>query len=84
MGEISLSVGEQPTYYSYLLRLWQEDEQCLTWRMSLEKVHTGERRGFASLGDLFDFLQQQTKISSQSDLGLGQTKEVVTEQLKTE
>ena len=45
---------------SYLLRLWQaEHEGALVWRASLESVHTGERRGFASLAALYAFLQQE-------------------------
>jgi hypothetical protein len=30
------------------------------WRASLESAHSGQRTGFASLDDLFDFLLQQT------------------------
>ena len=46
---------------SYLLRLWQaEHEGTLVWRASLESAHTGERRGFASLAELYAFLQQET------------------------
>lgn len=71
MDETSLSIEEPPTYYSYLLRLWQEDRLCPNWRMSIENVHTGERRGFASFGDLLDFLQQETRLPLQSDKGLG-------------
>ena len=53
--------GEQGSYLSYLLRLWQTgsgDERV--WRASLEDPHTGERKGFASLTDLFTFLEQET------------------------
>ena len=46
---------EQSDYLSYLLRLWQVSEEETTWRASLESSHTGERKGFASLDDLFDF-----------------------------
>ena len=52
---------EQGSYLSYLLRLWQTKsggEQV--WRASLESPHTGERKGFASLTDLFTFLEQET------------------------
>jgi hypothetical protein len=70
---------EQPDYLSYLLRLWrvtgddktnQGDEashctgETVTWRASLESALTGERKGFASLDDLFDFLRRQTDVSS--------------------
>jgi hypothetical protein len=52
---------EERRYLSYLLRLWQvRSEGELVWRASLESAHTGERKGFANLDDLFDFLQKQT------------------------
>jgi len=51
-------------YLSYLLRLWQtSDGKKQIWRASLESPGTGERRGFASLKDLFGFLQAQTTIA---------------------
>ncbi|MDY7080124.1 MAG: hypothetical protein SXV54_24855 [Chloroflexota bacterium] len=53
--------SKQLHYLSYLLRLWQtssDGEEI--WRASLEIPGTGERRGFASLQDLFDFLQART------------------------
>jgi hypothetical protein len=47
-------------YISYLLRLWPvQSEGTTIWRASLESPHTGERRGFASLADLFAFLEQE-------------------------
>jgi len=52
---------EQPDYLSYLLRLWRvSDEEKAIWRASLESSHTGERKGFASLDDLFTFLEKET------------------------
>lgn len=52
---------EQRHYISYLLRLWQiKSEGELVWRASLESPHTGERRGFANLADLFTFLEKET------------------------
>ena len=54
---------QQQVYLSFLLRLWQtssDDEQI--WRASLETPGSGERRGFASLRELFDFLEAQTAI----------------------
>lgn len=53
---------EPRRYRAYLLRLWLaegEDGQPV-WRASLESAQTGERRGFADLGSLFAFLEQQT------------------------
>ena len=44
-------------YRSFLLRLWQVDtEDKRAWRFSLENPVTGERRGFANLGELLVFL----------------------------
>lgn len=66
--------GEQPNYFSYLLRLWRENngemihqvdeasdhtESRPTWLASLESSLTGQRQGFASLEDLFVFLRQR-------------------------
>jgi len=45
-------------YHSYLLRLWSADG-AQTWRVMVESVATHERRSFADLESLFDFLQQQ-------------------------
>jgi hypothetical protein len=58
---------ETRPYISYLLRLWQIKSQgSPVWRASLEEPHTGQRRGFASLEDLFDFLRQETGEASAS------------------
>jgi hypothetical protein len=47
-------------YVAYLLRLWQvEAEDDAPWRASLESPQTGERLGFASLADLFAFLENE-------------------------
>ena len=54
-------------YVAYLLRLWQVKEKGNTvWRASLQSPQTRERRGFASLNALFDFLRQQTDAPSDS------------------
>jgi hypothetical protein len=55
-------VGEKPRrYVSYLLRLWQtQSDGELVWPASLEDPHTGKRRGFGSLADLFAYLEQET------------------------
>jgi hypothetical protein len=48
-------------YLSYLLRVWRTgSEGNAVWRASLENPFTRERQGFASLRDLFAFLQVQT------------------------
>ena len=52
-------------YLSYLLRLWQEggSERAL-WRASLERPQGGDRLGFASLEDLYAYLDAQTRSGS--------------------
>ena len=52
---------ERPRYVSYLLRLWQtQREGALVWHASLESPTTGEREGFASMAELYTFLEQET------------------------
>jgi hypothetical protein len=51
-------------YLSYLLRLWQESPgEPPLWRASLERPQAGDRLGFASLVDLFDYLAKETGTS---------------------
>jgi hypothetical protein len=58
----------KPRYVSYLLRLWQvRCGEGAAWLASLENARTGERRGFASLDELFDFLRQRTERTSGTD-----------------
>lgn len=52
----------QEGYLAYMLRLWQVcRDGRLVWLGSLESPHTGERRAFADLAQLFDFLQEQVQ-----------------------
>ena len=54
-------MSRKQRYISYLLRLWQTKSGGeRVWRASLESPHTGERKSFASLADLFTFLEQET------------------------
>jgi len=54
-------------YMSYLLRLWQVTLKGRpVWRASLESALTGERRGFADLEDLFEFLREETAVKPES------------------
>ena len=59
-----------PTYRAYMLRIWRDDTQHIRandrWRFSLEDPHTGERIGFASVGQLCDYLL--TRISPRDQL----------------
>jgi hypothetical protein len=54
-------MSEERRRLSYLLRLWQAEQGGVwIWRAYLENAHTGERRGFASLAELYAFLDQET------------------------
>ncbi len=49
---------ERLRYLAFMLRLWQvEADGAPIWRASLENPHTSERRGFASVEALFEFLR---------------------------
>ena len=63
-----VNIEPQP-YLSYLLRLWlAENGGERIWRASLESPRSGQRTGFASLNDLFDFLRQEVNEWT-TDLG---------------
>jgi hypothetical protein len=51
--------NHSPDYLAYLLRLWY-DEAAPSWRATLENPHNGETLGFASLQQLYNFLEEQT------------------------
>ena len=54
-------MSEKRQRLSYMLRLWQAEQGgAWVWRASLVNAHTGERRGFASLTELYVFLEQRT------------------------
>jgi hypothetical protein len=60
--------NQQNDYFSYLLRLWRETGGGQTaWRASLEPSLAEKRRVFASLGDLFEYLRQQTGVVIDAD-----------------
>jgi hypothetical protein len=48
----------QPTYLSYLLRLWREGPEE-PWRASLEVVPTGEVQRFGELEAMWEFLHKR-------------------------
>ena len=66
---------EQPTYLSYLLRLWRANNQAQgegdeagpAWRASLESSRTRECRAFSTLEELFDFLRRETGVDPSED-----------------
>ena len=61
-------VKRQRRYLSYLLRLWQSGQgKEAVWRASLESPLSGERLGFATLKDLFAFLETQAKSARDQD-----------------
>ena len=52
---------EPPLYLAYMLRVWQAGRTgSLSWRVSLESPHTGERHTFTSLEGLCAFLHERT------------------------
>jgi hypothetical protein len=74
--------GEPSGYLSYLVRLWQDNDDDMpcpedralhprkgktAWRASVESARTGRRRSFASLDDLCAFLMEQTRLVSGGD-----------------
>ena len=51
-------MAEEQRYLAYLVRLWAvHDNGDTVWRASAENAHTGERRAFADVAGLFEFLQ---------------------------
>ncbi len=63
MREKAGRTGEQSDYQSYLLRLWRAKEGQEGWRASLESAQTGERKGFATLDALFDYVRSRTRVA---------------------
>ena len=61
MSEKAGRAGEPSDYQSYLLRLWRAKEREGGWRASLESAQTGERKGFATLDALFEYVRAQTR-----------------------
>lgn len=57
--------SQNDTYLAYLLRLWRVRETQDKWRVSLEDARTRELRGFASLEEVFAFLNRE--VISQED-----------------
>jgi hypothetical protein len=63
-----MSKQTEQSYQSYLLRLWQtSDGDRQVWRASLEKPGTGKRHGFASLRELYEFIEAQAKPQNDPD-----------------
>jgi hypothetical protein len=62
---------KQPPYRVYVLRSWQERTPSAgtpaVWRFSLEDPTTRQRRGFADLAALTNFLAAEMEGSSSRD-----------------
>ena len=57
---MSLDNDEGRKSLSFLLRLWQvKDEGKRVWRFSLVDPFTEKRKGFASLGELLNYLLEE-------------------------
>jgi hypothetical protein len=50
--------GDTQDYRSYLLRLWRVRDDGERWRVALESVEDGQRRGFEDLEAFFAYLRQ--------------------------
>lgn len=47
-------------YVSFLLRLWQaEEDDYWVWRASLESAQTGEKRNFATVSVMMEYLERE-------------------------
>jgi hypothetical protein len=58
---MSKPVHDNKDYRAYLVRMWPVNSGGQTvWRASVEDAHSGERRAFADLPQLFAFLQEIT------------------------
>ena len=67
-------LSSTPPYLSYLLRLWLAGSNDQPeWRLVLIDPQTGERRGFASLEALMDYLQTRMKEVTSSEAGAHST-----------
>ena len=62
MSEKPGRISEVSDYQSYLLRLWRAKEGEGGWRASLESAQTGQRKGFATLDALFDYVRSRTRV----------------------
>jgi hypothetical protein len=63
----SPNLDKPASYAAYLVRLWQ-DGQAGQWRASAQSAQTGEKTLFASLAELFVFLESQTVAHPTDDV----------------
>ena len=53
---------ENPRYFSFLLRLWQEKSGTQSaWRASLENPHNGKRLGFSDIHKFLAYIAEITE-----------------------
>ncbi len=55
-GSKRIMKPQQHHYHSYLIRIWKENAR-VEWRASAQDVASGEFKYFASLVDLYHFLE---------------------------
>jgi hypothetical protein len=67
--DVGHDADEQEDYVSYLLRMWRDSSgegaasaKEPPWRASLQSPRSGKRVAFASLKELFCFLQRQAGL----------------------
>jgi hypothetical protein len=70
----NLKGANQKDYFAYMLRLWRECNNGVAptieggpWRASLQSPHSNKRLMFASLDDLYHFLQIQAGLEPQAN-----------------
>jgi hypothetical protein len=68
MSEKAGRTAQQSGYQSFLLRLWRVKEGDESWRASLESAQTGDRRSFATLDALFEYIRSRTRAETSQDL----------------
>jgi hypothetical protein len=67
----------EPTYHSYMLRLWREQSQA-PWRVTLIAVaQPDQRRHFDTLEDCFAYLREQTDAPSGPSIHLDGSSPIV-------
>lgn len=55
--------NQENRYWAFMVRLYRvDDSEQSDWRSSVENPHTGERFGFGTLEEFFDFLKSFTQF----------------------
>ena len=58
--------NSDPNYFAFMLRVWREEAQE-RWRASLEDPQNGDRRVFADLETMFEFLRTHAYPDSETE-----------------